>query len=214
MGVTFHAEGLAYEDAYDCGYAIFDKYRIDLAHAIHPVVGRIYESVVMGDAEYEETGEHDVLMLSLCIEDIEDSERMSAESIQDELRRLCPDGVRDGGLQFRPVLGDSSSVDMRITYDAVNEMMRNAYGEDLASFLSAPDSEGELTGDECGGVLRDLDRVGKVDVPTIGHNYGETVLSVDTEGHREVKIRYYPMHSQFLGMFRHCAENNVSLVWG
>lgn len=213
MGVTFQVEGLAYEDSYDCGYAIFDGYRIALAQAINPVAGRVYEVVVMGDADYEEIGGKDVLMLGLDASEMADERFADGEAVKGELRRLCPVGAADGGLAFHRSFGDGSHVSVRITYDAMNEMMREAYGEDLASFLSAPDTEGELTGEECLGILRDLSRFGSISVPVLGHNYGEAQLSVGEDGKRQVTLRHYNMHEQFVGMFRHCADNGVVLTW-
>lgn len=211
MGVSFHAEGLAYEDSYDCGYLTLWAYRKELATVVNPVMGRIYGCVSMGDATYGEKDGEDVLTVS--VETFSDGEgrEWDAQAIEGEMRRLCQ-GMGGHGLDVVISL-DGRSAEACMSYDALNGMMVSAYGEFLSSFLCAPDTEGELTGEECAGILSDLDRLGNPTVSAVGHNYGETSLSVDEGGRRQVSIRNYGMHSQFVKMFRHCADHDVTLMW-
>ena len=206
MGVAFHADGLAYEDSYDCGYLTFDAYRIALAKVLSPLAGIVYEAVLLGTTDDAEIDGTEALRVEI---------RMDAGdgNPADLLRGLCPIGAGSGGLLILDE-GVPGTIVAVMTYEALNEMLGVAYGPYLASFLSAPDSEGELSSEECAGILRDLGRLGDKSVPAVGHNYGETILSVDGDGRRIVTVRHYPMHSQFVGMFRHCAEAGVPLSWG
>ena len=213
MGVTFHAEGLAYEDSYDCGYVVFEEYRDALAKAANPVMGQVYAIVTDGFADYEEVGGRDMLLFAIDEVCDETGREMGAKEIREGLFSLCPesaDGCRGLWVMSQ---GDNLPLDIRMTFDALNAMMRVAYGKHLASFLSAPNDEGMLDAEDCRGILDDLKRLGDLSIPLKGHNYGETEMTVDEDGRRAVHIRHYPMHSQFVGMFRHCAEHNVTLMW-
>lgn len=205
MGVTFSADGLSYEDSYDCGYATVWAYRSSLATAVNPVAGAIYEAVASGEMREDDDG-HVIIKLG-CITDASGRE-LGTEEVADWLGDMSG---RIGDIGFDSPYGMGGTM-VRTSYEALNALFVETYGKDLASFLLAPDCEGVLEPDECAGILRDLEALGNPSPHVTGHNYGEVELRV-TGGRRQVTMREYDMHSQFLGMFRHCEKQHVPLRW-
>lgn len=214
MGVCFRADGLGYEDGYDCGYMTLFIYKTQIAFAVSLVAGFMYQNWALGT--FDTPDPHDdedarILTIFPC-----DTKRVpipdSCHIWPSQLARMCAEAI-DGA-----VAGTDGNGDPTVTFSlsALDEFLRRELGDaTMECLLYAPDTEGELTPQECADLLADLDShlEGKEPPNVRGHNYGETEMVSDEAGRPIPRMREYPMHDQFRRMLRHCAENGVPLVW-
>lgn len=205
MGVRFEAEGLPYEQSYDCGYATYGLYRLALAHAISPAAALVLRELWLGDMPVDGGG-----MASFRIRD-------------DDVAGHRPDvdaalGAIAAGMPSARVTVPADGFPAAVTapFGEVDAFLRAELGDACCGCLFyAPDTEGELTGEECAALVADIEAHldGREPPHVLGHNYGETSYATDEEGRPVPVMRGYDMHGQFMGMFRHCAERGVRLAW-
>lgn len=210
MGVHFEAEGLPYEETYDCGYITYGMYRMALASAISPVAGMVLRRLLLGGMVVDDDG---VTSFELDGDDIAKS-RLDAEDVIKAIAQGMPSATV-AGFKGDWLLGERP-ISVRAPFDEVDAFLRSELGDTCCECLFyAPDTEGELTGEECAELVADIEEHldGKEPPHMPGHNYGEAGYATDEEGRLVPVMREYDMHEQFMGMFRHCAERGVRLTW-
>lgn len=212
MGVHFEAEGLPYERSYDCGYITYGLYRLALARAMSPVASLLLRKMWLGMLDVDE--EADEVAFDVIPND-GDSSGLGLDDIVSALS----DGME--GTEVRTMArgrdGQVSVVSVRTPYASLDAFLRAELGDTCCECLFyAPDDEGELTARECAELVADIERhlEGREPPRMPGHNYGETRYATGEDGGLVPETRTYDMHEQFMGMFRHCAENEVRLTWG
>lgn len=216
MGVTFQAEGLAYEDSYDCGYITLGAYKLEVARRASPLAGALYRKWAFGYLDDFDRGDGNevtdmgdkVVKAQIFVEDLaQDADPPTIDDVAEEAETAFPGHVT------RPM---RSEVDITVTMGELDSFLRETVGDAvMGCLLYAPDTEGRLEPDECTELLADLDRLfSDREAPQIlAHNYGETTAVVDERGCPRPRIRHYLMHEQMRGMLRHCAERGVPLIW-
>ena len=233
MGVHFQAEGLAYEDSYDCGYVTFNDYRCELAKAISPLAGTVYAAWLSCERGYEDDDgafHEDGCRLMLPFPEYDDAleeRRLAAKTegdgesprpADDAALAALLDGKRDEletigllGVELAPGNRGMSALSCTARYEALDRLFSEAFSPEAANLLFAPDTEGSFPWQECRDLYQELR---EYSMDAVGHNYGESKIVAGPGGKPEASCRAYNMHEQFLNMFKHCWDNRVDLRWG
>lgn len=190
MGLCFHARGLAYGESYDAGDIAYGHYRMELAKAVDPLLGRLYWIwyTNLGEREFEGRPHFENVMFLA-----------DPGSIADlvEAGFLRVEGVF-GGPGSAAFHGDYS-VHVLLDWKRFRRWADGNVPGAVLTFLFASDTAGEWSPEEC----RDMHgALSGYEVDITGCNYAAGA------GER------FNMHDRFMSMMLRCWTSGEPLRWG